>query len=465
MNTENSFTETWQYRMFSILIPILNILAVFGGLYLSGGSYSDLITGGAFVLCFDFIYLFYLETRKRDIIDNIFVMILTSITPALCWFVLYLRMEMLTCAVLIALLSVLSIFASVELGMFTVAGISVYCALFLPDVLVSTSIIMLLVLLICILSERCVDFGSLVVSAVLVLMSYAILIVIRNGFVLEGAFGIGNALIALVAVIILVFVYLMRFFTESESEEEEQPAMEEAEAAKKPTSHDNKVLRRELGTSAKMNEKLMEANRTVKEEMEILRQQYSELESKNNELAASIESLNARTASLDRVVEEDFGYIRDLSSRNARLSGHSHQVAKISADASELIGCDSQLGYAIGLYHEAPKFLGDSFAERLSKEYHVPQYLIRQVQHIKDKANTLPITREAGIVLLCDDIINTRNYLNRTKETISMERIVSNTIKVRKDQNVLRLAGFSNEEIQLLKLYFIDKGCPDDSAD
>ena len=58
------------------------------------------------------------------------------------------------------------------------------------------------------------------------------------------------------------------------------------------------------------------------------------------------------------------------------------------------------------------------------------------------------------------------NYFRKNNnESVPMERIVSNAIKVRKEQNVLRLSGFSNEEIQLLKLYFIDKGGSYDSLD
>ncbi|MBO7353217.1 MAG: hypothetical protein J6U61_03045, partial [Lachnospiraceae bacterium] len=161
----------------------------------------------------------------------------------------------------------------------------------------------------------------------------------------------------------------------------------------------------------------------------------------------------------------DFRYLKDLA-RNPKLYKHCMQIAKISSDASELIGCDPGMGYAIGLYHEAPKLLGEDYAARLKDEYRLPEYLIRQIIQIKDKNNSLPIIREAGIVLLCDDIINTANYLSKNNnESVPMERIVSNAIKVRKEQNVLRLSGFSNEEIQLLKLYFIDKGGSYDSLD
>ena len=62
--------------------------------------------------------------------------------------------------------------------------------------------------------------------------------------------------------------------------------------------------------------------------------------------------------------------------------------------------------------------------------------------------------------ILSDDILGTINYLKNKQqnENVSTERIVTNAIRVRKDQNVLRLAGFTNEELQLLKLFFIEKG-------
>ena len=68
--------------------------------------------------------------------------------------------------------------------------------------------------------------------------------------------------------------------------------------------------------------------------------------------------------------------------------------------------------------------------------------------------------------MLTDDILNTIYYLKaKNNDDVSIERIVNNTIKVRKEQNFLRSAGFSNEEIQLLRLYYIDIGGAYDFTD
>lgn len=197
-------------------------------------------------------------------------------------------------------------------------------------------------------------------------------------------------------------------------------------------------------------------HRKLYDSIEELSTRLMKLESENSLLQLMI---NSSVYDLSTITDPDYPYIikiRDESPKNYR---HCLKVAQISADAAELIKCDSEEAYAIGMYLRAPKVLGDGASAVLSKTYRIPKSIITSVYKINDKANATVMSREAGIVMLTDDIIYSYNYLkSKTKENISIERIVNNVIKVRKDQNCLRSAGFTNEEIQLLRLYYIDLG-------
>ena len=196
--------------------------------------------------------------------------------------------------------------------------------------------------------------------------------------------------------------------------------------------------------------------------IEELSTRLMKLESENSLLQLMI---NSSVYDLSTITDPDYPYIVKLREESPKNYRHCMKVAQISADAAELIKCDSEEAYAIGMYLRAPKVLGDEASAVLSKTYRIPKSIIKSVYKINDKANVTVMSREAGIVMLTDDIIYSYNYLrSKTKEDVSIERIVNNAIKVRKDQNCLRSAGFTNEEIQLLRLYYNDLGDQYDTA-
>ena len=459
MNTENSNVKAGRNKIISVMTPILGTAALFLGMFIAGASYKVFWAAAAFVLCFSFVYAFYAETYRSDIVSDIPRAVLTAAVPAVCFFALWLPYEALVSSLLLAAITLLAVYADLALSMFALAAVTGFCALFTPEKLAGIAVLLGLILLICILSEKLKDIPTLVFAAIICILFFSILTIAANGFVLHDAFGTNEIIVIVISTMILTCVYFVRMLG-ADYKDNAQTTTEKA-----PTEHDNKVLKRELDSKKKLNEKLIASNKETQDTVDRMKQEYIELESKNSDLKAKIDELMNRTVAVEDAISPEFKYVKDLS-RNSKVSKHCLQIARISSDASELIGCDAQMGYAVGLYHEASKVLGEDYAAKLKDIYRLPEYLIRQIVHIKDKNNNLPIIREAGVVLLCDDIINTANYLSKNNnETIPMERIVSNAIKVRKEQNVLRLAGFSNEEIQLLKLYFIDKGANYDSVD
>ncbi len=462
MNTENSNQEEESKKtisVISVMTPIVCVAALFLGMLIAGESYKSFGATAAFVLCFSFVYAFYAESYRSELFSNRSKAVLAAAAPALCFFAVYMPYEAVVSALLLASITVLAVYTDLSVSMFVLAAITGFCALFTPERLAGIAVLLVLILLICILSGKLKDIATLAFSAVLCIIFFAILTIASKGFVLKDAFGMNEIVVIVITTMILTCIYFMRVLNE------DYEAESKSSASKAPTEHDNKVLKRELGSTKKLNEKLIASNKENQDTVDRLKQEYIDLEAKNSGLQAKIDELLKRTVSVEEAVSPDFRYVKELM-KSSKLYKHCLQIARISSDASELIGCDPGMGYAVGLYHEAQKILGEDYAARLKDEFRLPEYFIRQIVQIKDKNNSLPIIREAGVVLLCDDIINTANYVSKNNNgSVSMERIVSNAIKVRKEQNVLRLAGFSNEEIQLLKLYFIDKGATYDSAD
>lgn len=199
-----------------------------------------------------------------------------------------------------------------------------------------------------------------------------------------------------------------------------------------------------------------QSNQALFDSIQELSTRLVKLESENSVLQLM---LNSSVYDLSTITDPDYPYILKLKEESPKYYKHCLKVARISSEAAALISCDSEEAYAIGMYIKAPKILGDGASSILSASYKVPKNIISAVNKINNKVNANVMTREAGIVMLTDDIINTINYLNsKNNGEVSIERIVNNTIKVRKEQNYLRSAGFTNEEIQLLRLYYNDLG-------
>ena len=462
MSTENSNKAVENKKTFSVIsvvTPIVSVFALFLGMLIAGESYRNFGATAAYVLCFSFVYAFFAESYRSELFGNSSKAALAAIAPAVCFFAVYLPYEALVSALLLSAITILAVYTDLSVSMFVLAAVTGFCALFTPGRLAGIAVLLVLILLICILSGKLKDIATLAFSVVLCIIFFVILTIASKGFILKDAFGTNEIVVIVISTMILTCIYFMRALNE------DYDAATKASASKNPTEHDNKVLKRELGSTKKLNEKLIASNKENQDTVGRLKQEYIDLESKNSGLKAQINELMKRTVSVEEAVSPDFRYVKELA-RNSKLYKHCLQIAKISSDASELIGCDPGMGYAVGLYHEAPKILGEDYAARLKDDFRLPEFFIRQIVQIKDRNNSLPIIRESGVVLLCDDIINTANYLSKNNNgSVPMERIVSNAIKVRKEQNVLRLAGFSNEEIQLLKLYFIDKGASYDAVD
>lgn len=503
MNERNNFTGSKKFILMSVLLPVFTAGAVIYGLYLSSGlDYSSIISRLGFVLCYDFIFLFYIGTSKRIREPELAVCLVATVIPAVGFLILYLgsslNMFPITAVVLFGMVTLLCAIIDFSSGLILLAAIACYTFLFVP--VVTTSIIntLLFLFLACILVNAYSDTASLIVSVIISILFYAIVCLMSCGFIMEEAFTTENIVTCLVSNTLLVGIYFVKRVCAVPEEDEEQPLLL-ADIGKRAGQKDKSSKKSQNNPPV---EPVRESSKAARQEISRLKEElrkktyeYDKLKSKHDSVVASTEEFDLRlkdvdseisrlkdennaldraltdvknntTASFEDLVSPEFEFINSFRRDSNKLYRHSQNIASISREAAGLIGCDEDFAYILGLYHEAPRFLGENYRNELLDTYHVPRYIIRIIDRIKDKNNNLPLPREAGIVMLTDDIISTSNYLkSKQNETVPLDRIVTNTIKVRKDQNVLRLAGFSNEEIQLLKLYYIESGGNNDTAD
>lgn len=460
-------------RAVSILLPVLSCGFLILSLFLNNLlTYNRTVKSIAYVLCFDFVFLFCFELFKEKLSINGASYCMLVAGPALCFFTLYTKSVLLTVIMGLIFITLLSVTVDFTFGLILILGLTGYISLFIPSFLGSTSIYLIYLVLICVLSRSIKSVRSMIYSMGAAVAFFIVLAIIGSEFVLSEALNSDNLIIMAMTLAVLTAVYFIRkYLIESDEKASAGPVPETSEEKQTlPVGTSNSKLNAELRKLRYDFDRKNDENDKLHTEVNKLKEEISKLNAMKNSVTvqapAKPEKKLYGTASVEDIISADFPYLTKLKSESLRLYEHCKEVSKVSGEASELIGCDSQIASALGLYHEAARYLGDGWARILSTDYCVPSFVIKLVEQIKRKDNTTPFPREAGIVSLTDDIINTINYLkNNNTEGITMDRIVNNTIRVRKEQNFLRLAGFSNEEVQLLRLYYIDLGGSNDTDD
>lgn len=454
MNIDNK-TINRRFALFSILLILLGILAAYSAFLLLGSDNLLTVIGpSAVIICFDCVYIFYLGEKIKDKLNRGSVFFVCLVLPSASFFVAQLSISELIASVVFVSVIIICAkcdFYSSQILLLSLIG---FLALFNPDQIIIQLPTLFAAVCAGVLISKSEDSHEVVPSLFITIMFYVIIAVVTSNFVLNDVFTGSFCLIGLIIICAIIGGFFLHFH-ELELIEASIPASEAI--SKHLTRKQAQDIRNENSNLKSRIGKLTEQNEILAKEYEEFKKTF---DSYKKEAACVVPANPILTkVSLSHINSRQFQFTKDLEALNPKLYRHSMEVARISSEASELIGCDTEFAHAIGLCHEANRVLGEDYMHILSEKYAIPSYVSRIVELTRNKANTKPIPREAGIVMMTDDIINTVNYLKSSKkESIPMERIVTNTIKVRKDQNVLRLAGFTNEEIQLLKLYLIEAG-------
>ncbi len=205
--------------------------------------------------------------------------------------------------------------------------------------------------------------------------------------------------------------------------------------------------------------KLESTDRLVKLETEradMAEKEKERLEEKLKELEEMVTYLDSnRVFRVSDVIDPEFEYCRELSDNNPSLYKHCVQIGNCAAKACDLIGADPMLGYAIGLYHEAAKALGTTDVEGGLARFKLPENVLAGAMAVKTMPDK-PILRETGIVILSDEIRNAVMYAKSKNLEVTPDKIISNVLKAKKEQGLLKNAGFSVEEIQLMRMFFAE---------
>lgn len=167
-----------------------------------------------------------------------------------------------------------------------------------------------------------------------------------------------------------------------------------------------------------------------------------------------LELLSRYELSISSCISDDFPYVVLLKNEHPKLYRHCVEVAEYASAAADLVGCDKTLAYAFGLYHEVKRVhaIEEELYACLLENYNLPRLFLKSLVDYSEKKK-IPMFREVGIAALADDVITMRNYLLARKEEINGEKVVSNVIRVRKNQKLIEYCGLSETELELISEY------------
>ncbi len=168
-----------------------------------------------------------------------------------------------------------------------------------------------------------------------------------------------------------------------------------------------------------------------------------------------------RKAFLEEITESDFDLLKRMEVYSDTLYKHSVRIGELSWKAAQAIGGDALLAKAGGFYHEIGRIEDEEdyieAGSRLGKEYHFPNELL-DVMRQHSTGFELPKSAEAAVVMLCDCIISTSEYLTKSgrRAKISDTQLVTSIFQNRLEKGNLQYAGMTVEQIQTLKEFYIE---------
>lgn len=137
---------------------------------------------------------------------------------------------------------------------------------------------------------------------------------------------------------------------------------------------------------------------------------------------------------------------------------HGQEVAELASEAAREIGADELLVKCAGVYHEVGRISGgkDIVNETLKVaiDNNFPERLINIMGEYSVKAGK-PHSREAAIVMLCDTVITTAEYMLHNKKSFTYEKLTDSIFYQRMSKGYLDEAGLSIDDYNRIKECFI----------
>lgn len=419
---------------------------------------QDLIKPVFYIFCFMFVFLFYIDSNRNEIMKLkisglvICLCVLSSISG---FYISFLPSNLPGFVLSTVLLAGI---VDMNLGLMLLCGNLLFGLLFFSPRVELMIIPLLMAALMCVLVSRLKKFGSYLVACQITIAFYIVIKLLGSDFVFDALIDI-HVLYELgfyIASITIAFL-IRRALVKSDYSAAviinvDETAMKESEATGQ--------VEDQVENTENMESDLHSISDEEYKHLQILDTEVALLKTENEKISMMLEQvMKDRCHRVEFVSDDSFEYCLQLKKDKPSLYKHSVAVANCAKNAADLIDADPQLAYAIGIYHEAGRFLGDEDIVQKLAEYHLPENLVRGVCELRDKRER-PMLREAGIVTLIDDVYTAVQYARAKNRTdVTADKIISNVFRVRREQKLFTYAGISVEYQQLLKLFLTEEFC------
>jgi len=460
---------TKNYKTVSVIFSVALVLATLVGVFISSeGLYvvRDFIYTSAFVLSFAFLILYYIDLNKENILKDNLANVIVCVIPALSLFMLHSMDELIGVCVIAVFLVFYSGIINFTLSGMILVMLYFYSLLF-PQYSINLDILdIMLILALCLFARSIYKAVNLIYSLLIITLFYLIVLLITGDFDFNNVLSIDHVIRYITGIAALILMYFVLYYIKKSAVKGSGFVVSRNDnmiSTDMEASSDLFIF--ENDTSAQDTKKLMDSL-VPEEDLLKIEDRLKRVYKENDDLREEISKLSSERKILTEkdICSEDFMFLTRLKLVNPTSYKHSLIVAGIAGQAARMIKCDYDTAYALGILHESAKVLGKDYDEILENKYRVPEYFLRSVRQFSKKSVDMPVSREVGIVMLINDIIHTYDFV--TKKLNSSEKIpkdmdfswagiVRNTIKVRNDQKMLRYSGFSAEEVNILKDFFI----------
>lgn len=274
----------------------------------------------------------------------------------------------------------------------------------------------------CILSKYILDVKKIGYALIIFLSSNITLIVIMNNFMTQNTIN-SNILYSVVSSIILfgVIFIVSKIYQKSNITNN----MDDTMVKKEKKDNDGNIYNNE-NTYNKVN-----TNKAIEEEK------------------------------LDQILDVNYELLLKLNEFSNKLYERSKYISEVSYHAAQKINANEKLTKAGGIYSKIGRTVGKDYivdGVKLLEEYRFPDGVIDIVKQHNLKFGN-PKSKEAAIVMITDSIIASLDAMKNMKEAkkISTSKLIEGIFSLRLSKKNLEESGLSNEEIIVLKKYFIEE--------
>ncbi len=157
------------------------------------------------------------------------------------------------------------------------------------------------------------------------------------------------------------------------------------------------------------------------------------------------------------ISSSEYSLIVGMKKNSIALYNHSIEVAELSALAAKSIGCDEDIAFAGGLYHDIGKMSGTNYVHegvKIAGRYKFPNE-IKNIIIEHNVKNRLPKSKEAAIVMLADTAVSAVEYLRTNKKTVDEVTVFENSLLTRLKNGALNDSGMTIYDFNTVKDIFM----------